>query len=469
MSAHELSGGLRNGSFSAREIAEASLARIDASATNAITYRNDKAALIAADELDRAIDAGEHVGALAGVPIAIKENVDVAGEPTTDGLHVLSDRRATANSPVVTAFESAGTIRVGRSNTPEMSYRWDTNNPLRGRTTNPWSVQRSPGGSSGGAAAAVAEGLCMLAHGNDLGGSVRYPAYCCGVVGIRPSLGRVPTYNPSSPYERPPMIHSMSVQGVLGRTVADTAAGFSAMIAPSIQDPTYVPAPFDMGAFDRPERRVRPPRALVGSGPGACHPDVTTALEAAGLALEAGGYDVTEQDPPHLAEISQAWSNLLFAENLALGDNDLDDVVSDDLKFVIEQLQHVAEHEMCTLAGVIAMEQRRHAIRRVWHTLLDDVDVIVLPTSAELAIAPDGDLESPERFLEINEAQTCLVAMNYLGLPALAVPTGLASTAPDMCPVGVQVVAQRFREDRAFAAGATIERAVGVLELSTAL
>src|SRR5205823_4841830 len=134
-------------------------------------------------------------------------------------------------------------VTVGRTNTPAFSLRWHTDNELRGRTFNPWHRAHTPGGSSGGAAAALAAGIAPLAHGNDLGGSIRYPAYCCGVAGIRPTLGRVPAYNQTAAEERPPGTQLMSVQGPLARRVRDVRLGLAAMSARDPRDPWWAPAP----------------------------------------------------------------------------------------------------------------------------------------------------------------------------------------------------------------------------------
>ena len=169
---------------------------------NAVVVDLREEALIKAKQIDEKIQRNEDVGILSGVPITIKENVDVKGQSTTNGLKAVVDVIAENNSPVVQNLINAGGIIIGRTNTPEISYRWFTDNPLRGLTKNPWSEKITPGGSSGGAASSVALGIGDIAHGNDVGGSIRYPAYACGVTGIKPSFGRVPAYNASAKQER---------------------------------------------------------------------------------------------------------------------------------------------------------------------------------------------------------------------------------------------------------------------------
>jgi amidase len=217
-----------------REAVQAVLHRLDAvnPALNAVTVLLADQALAAADRADAAVKRGEALGALHGVPVTIKENIDQADQATANGVVAFKDLIAKVDSPPVANWRRAGAVIVGRTNTPAFSLRWHTDNELRGRTYNPWTRSRTPGGSSGGAAAAVASGVAPLAHGNDLGGSIRYPAYCCGVVGIRPTLGRVPAYNGTMTEERPIGHQLMSVQGPLARRVADVRLGFPAVAVP---------------------------------------------------------------------------------------------------------------------------------------------------------------------------------------------------------------------------------------------
>src|SRR5262249_31241253 len=228
---------------------------------------------------------GDALGVLHGVPVTIKENVDQEGAATTNGVPAFKDVIASSDSPPVANWKRAGAIVVGRTNTPAFSLRWDTDNELRGRTYNPWNRRRTPGGSSGGAAASLAVGIAPLGHGNDLGGSVRYPAYCCGIAGIRPTLGRVPSYNQTAADERPPGTQLMSVQGRLARGVRDVRLGLAAMSARDPRDPWWTPAPLAGEPVTRPIRvalTVDPAKLGV-------HADVAAAVRAAGNALANAG------------------------------------------------------------------------------------------------------------------------------------------------------------------------------------
>ena len=217
-----LAEGIRAREFSATEVLASVLERVDArnGALNAIVFDCREEAEAKARAADDAVRRGEPLGRLHGVPVTIKENVDQAGKPTTNGLPAFADVIAPGDAPVVANLERAGAIVVGRTNTPELSMRATTVNPLRGRTFNPWDERATPGGSSGGAGAAAAAGFGPIHHGNDIGGSLRFPSSACGVSTVKPSLGRVPAYNPSMTAERGMLAQLMSVQGAICREVA---------------------------------------------------------------------------------------------------------------------------------------------------------------------------------------------------------------------------------------------------------
>ncbi len=204
---------IRLGRASSREATESCLSRLRAVnlAINAVVRVLEEEALSAADTADEAQARGEALGPLHGVPVTTKVNTDQAGCPTDRGVVAYRDNIATADNPVVTNLKRAGAVIIGRTNTPAFSFRWFTDNALHGRTLNPRDPAFSAGGSSGGAGAAVATGIGPIAHGNDIAGSVRCPALFNGVVGLRVSLGRIPSYNPSQPVARPISSQLMAV------------------------------------------------------------------------------------------------------------------------------------------------------------------------------------------------------------------------------------------------------------------
>lgn len=439
------------GEISAREVTAAHLSRLDKvnPILNAVTNDIRESAIARAVELDAAFAAEGTVGPLHGVPITIKENIDVQGQVTPNGMVANADVVAPADSPLVTHFKNAGAVIIGRTNTPEMSYRWHTDNPLRGQTHNPWSENRTPGGSSGGAAAAVAAGVGTIAHGNDLGGSVRQPANCCGVAGIRPSLGRVAANNPSAEgTDRALALQLMSVQGPLGREVADVRLGLETMIQPSHQDPWY--------RQGLPAAAPRPCRVAVTYGSGAIDPEVRDAVDAAARFLTDAGYQVSSIDPPHLEEIRAGWRTILATETVCTVDLDAIPDLSDDLRSTVGWM---FAGSVTDVSGLVKAYARRHTILQQWTRFLAEQPLILSPVSQLVPFAPNDDASSSERFNEILEGHTCLIAVNYLGLPAATVPSVLT---PDG-PIGVQLIGAPFNDFRSLDAAAVIEARAGVM------
>src|SRR5215471_10922946 len=246
LSAADLAVLVRSRQVSATEAANAGLARLDAvnPALNAVIDHRPEDVLKQAAAVDAVIARGEDPGLLAGVPVTVKVNVDQEGFATTNGLKLQRDLVAREDNPVVANFRKAGAILLGRTNCPAFSYRWFTTNLVHGDTKNPRDAALTPGGSSGGAGSAVAAGIGHIAHGTDIAGSIRYPAYACGVHGLRPTLGRIPAFNPALP-ERPIGPQIMAVSGPLARTVNDLRISLAAMSARDIRDPWWVPAPLE--------------------------------------------------------------------------------------------------------------------------------------------------------------------------------------------------------------------------------
>lgn len=236
-----LAADVRRGAVGARELVEHALARIDQvdDDVNAFTAVDGEVALGAARALDERVARGEDVGVLAGVPLAVKDLEDAAGFVTSKGSAAFAGGAAAiGDSELVARLKAAGCIVVGKTNTPELGWKADTVNPTFGATRNPFDLSRSPGGSSGGSAAAIAAGMVPLATGSDGGGSIRIPAALCGLSGFKPSLGRVPT---GGVHARD--WHHLSTRGVLARRLSDTVATLDAVIGPDQSDLCSLPMP----------------------------------------------------------------------------------------------------------------------------------------------------------------------------------------------------------------------------------
>jgi amidase len=448
--ATQIARAIRLGTLSAREAVEDALARCTAvnPAINAVTEVLAQEALAAADAADAARARGEALPPLHGVPVTTKVNVDQKGRATTNGCVPLANSIAAEDSPVVANLRRAGAIVIGRTNTPALSMRWFTENALHGRTLNPWSAGHTPGGSSGGAGAAVAAGIGAIAHGNDLGGSVRYPAYACGVAGIRPSFGRVPAFNPTAKGERPLAFQMMSVQGPLARRIADLRLALAAMAQGDARDPWWVPAPLEH-ATSRP-LRVALCRDPAGTG---IHAAVDAALTAAARALEAAGYIVEERNPPDFAAVARDW-DALCAHEVQTQMREAFEALADDgarLTFV-EMTRHRAILDASAYAEVLA---RRTTHIRAWQAFQQEWPLLLCPVSAEPPLPQGLDIAGPQGFARVFQAQQPLLAAPLLGVPAVSVPTGVA----EGLPMGVQVTAPRWREDLALDAAEVIEAA----------
>ncbi|HEX4273225.1 MAG TPA: amidase family protein, partial [Rhizomicrobium sp.] len=220
-SAVETAAAIRARHISAEEVMTAHTARLAAAnpALNAVVVDLSAPALDAARAADRAQAQGAVLGPLHGVPVTVKTNIDVEGQANSNGVPAFAKNIAPADSPVAANLKAAGAIIIGLTNTPEFSLRLTTDNPLYGLTRNPWDAAITCGGSSGGAGASVAAGIGAIAHGNDIGGSLRWPAFCNGIATIKPTQGRIPAFNPSAPAERPLISQFMSSQGPLAREV----------------------------------------------------------------------------------------------------------------------------------------------------------------------------------------------------------------------------------------------------------
>jgi len=339
----------------------------------------------------------------------------------------------------------AGAVILGRTNSPAFALRWFTSNLLHGNTWNPRDKSLTPGGSSGGAAAAVSAGIGHLAHGTDIGGSIRYPAYACGVHGLRPTLGRVAALNASGP-ERGIGGQLMAVSGPIGRTIADLRAGLAAMAAPDPRDPWWTPAPLEGPAAPRHAALCLRPGGL------AIVKEVEAALRDAARRLSNAGWTVDEiDDVPGLREASELQQNLWLGDGFA---GFADAVTREGDPGALAVLAAVRGRVETLPPDVISRSLvRRASLTREWRLLFARHPVLLLPVSGELPFPDDLDLQGEEGCRRVGLAQLTQTGLPIIGVPALAVATGLVGSAP----VGVQIVADRYREDLCLSAGEAIE------------
>ena len=455
-SAVDTAKAIRARAVSSLEVVRAHLARLHAAnpAVNAVVADLGAEALAAARRADRAVAKRARLGPLHGVPVTVKENVDVAGWPNPNGVPAQAGLVATADAPVVANLRRAGAIVIGLTNTPEFSLRGFTDNPLHGLTLNPWDPAITCGGSSGGAAAAVALGIGAIAHGNDIGGSLRWPAHCNGLATIRPTLGRVPAFNPSAPAERPLLQQLMSVQGPLAREVRDVALALAAMSARDPRDPWWVPAPL------KGPQVARPIRVALARLPADMVADAGTLglVRRAADRLEDAGYRVEEVAVPDITALWQLWADILCAELTTLQAAAMAAHGSEDFRRSLRGMTALARPiDAAGYMNAIALRSRH---LRNWLLFLEDWPLVLTPVTVRPTPAPRADLggDAAVRELFFNDLRF-VSSINALGLPAAVVPAGLQQGHP----VGVQLIASRYREDLCLDAARAIERRTGVL------
>lgn len=436
LTASEMCAALAAGETNARALVTAALSRVDDlnPRLNAIVQRCDEQALAAADAVDHALADGQHLGPLAGIPITIKVNADQAGFATTNGLRLQSDLIATEDNPVVANLRRAGAIIIGRTNTPAFSLRWFTRNLVHGATINPRDPTLTPGGSSGGAAVAVASGMGPIGHGTDIAGSIRYPAYACGVHGLRPSLGRVPAFNASGP-DRMIGAQLMAVSGPIARSIPDLRRALHAMAARDTRDPWWMPAPLNGPAAPRRLALCSEPEGMV------VDPAIKAALQSAAAKASAAGWQVEEVQTPPLREAVALQLRLWLAEMRHTGGAAIYAEGDPDAIFVYENLgRHSPE---TNLNGFMDVFPARSRLVRLWRAFFSTYPVLLCPVSGELPFADHRDVASQADFDAVIEAQTPQIGLPLMGLPGLTVITGAVGNTP----VGVQLVADQFRED----------------------
>ena len=456
-SATQVARGVATGLISACEVVQSCLDRIEAvnPRLNALAEVRPEEALAAAAEADRATASGAELGPLHGVPVAIKVNSGQVGYATTNGVAAFKDTVAAADSPHVANLRRSGAILLGRSNTPAFSYRWFTTNDLHGQTLNPWDGTRTPGGSSGGASAAVASGMVPIAHGNDIGGSVRYPAYACGVVGLRPTVGRVAgLYGPEGA-DPALSVQAMLVQGPLARSVRDVRLGLRGMTGADPRDPFHVPGSPAAPPADRPIRVALVRDHGVATPTAAVH----QALDQAADWLGDAGYVVEEVELPLLAEAYRLWYLLCMEEFRQIMPL-VEEVGDHGMEKTAEHYYAVSSEWWGTqpsLTDYMNGYARRGTLIRQLGEFMERYPAVLLPTSAEQAFEQDADIASVESMRRVMAAQASMMAIPVLGFPALSVPTGIT----DGLPAGVQLLGRRFDEDGILDAAGVIEARAG--------
>ena len=438
---------------SASETVEASLSRIerDDGALHSFLTVCGEEAVTEAKSLDRRLATGEPPGPLCGVPVSVKDLYWTKGVRTTYGSLVFTDHVPTEDAVAVARLRAAGAVLVGKTNTPEFGIFIRTTNRLAPETRNPWDLDRSPGGSSGGAAASVAAGLTPVALGSDGGGSIRIPAALCGVMGLLPTGGAVPNHGGFIGTRR------FSVAGPIARCAKDLGLMLAAVMGPDRRDfrSLQVPRP-DLHAAADGLVGLRLRQVAIGGDTVVTHA-IATAVEAAVSRLEAAGASV---DPTPWYYDPDRWRvpfyAIMMADRLASGGKEL---LADAAKVSLLTDYAATQLEMAlavTGESYSAALRVRDEARLALYDALAGADMLVLPTVG-LPAPPAGEgTRLPD---EARRAYVALTYMaNYTGLPAVSVPCGLVNGLP----VGLQAIAQPGGEAALLRLCAAVEAAVGV-------
>ena len=453
MSATGLAEAIRSRQVSSCEVVEAQLRRIgDVNpSVNAVTVVLGEQALAGAKAADRATADGRELPPLHGVPFTVKGNIDLAGTPTTHGIRALAGAYPVMDAPGVARIRAAGGIPIGRTNLPDFAIGWHTDSELWGATVNPWDRSRTPGGSSGGEAAALAAGMTPLGLGNDTLGSLRWPAQCCGVTALKPTLGRIPHAATAEPVDMPISNQLLGVEGPLARCVADLRAALAVMAGPTWRDPWTVPAPL---RGPDPARPIRVAIVADPAGQGTARP-VQDGVQRAASALADAGYAVDEAEPPSIALAAKTHLDIFIPPVRAVWPTTSALFRSSTSEFVAALLDVAGQQDP---ALVIQSFMTRQSLQRAWGEFQEAHPLIVAPVFTGLPFGVGRD-RTAEEVAGIIWGMRMVLAVNVLGLPAVALPVGIA----DGLPQSVQVIGPRYREDLCLDAAAAIEDRLGIL------
>jgi amidase len=453
MSASGLAESIRAGDVSSREVIETHLRRIEDvnPAVNAVPVVLAEQALEAARAADRAAAAGGELPPLHGVPFTVKANIDLAGTPTTHGIKALAAAYPAMDAPAVERLRAAGAIPIGHTNLPDFAISWHTDSELWGATINPWDRSRTPGASSGGEAVALATGMTPLGLGNDTLGSLRWPAQCCGITALKPTLGRIPHATTVEPVDMPISNQLLGVNGPLARRVADLRAALAATAGLTWRDPWTVPAP--LRGFE-PARPIRVAMVADPAGQGTPR-QVRDGIFAAAEALAGAGYAVDDAEPPSVALAAKTCLDIFLPPVRAVWPATEALFRARTRQFVAALLTVAGEHGP---AAVIQSFMTRQSLQRSWGQFQQTRPLILAPVYSGLPFRVGTDLTIDE-VAGIIRGMRMVLAINVLGLPAVALPIGTA----DGLPQSVQVIGPRYREDLCLDAASAIEDRLGTL------
>lgn len=454
-SAADLASGIAAGQITSVEATESALARMDAvnPAINAVVDPLHDHAMEAARAADATLRRTGPLGALHGVPVTVKINVDYGGRATTNGVVAYQDLIAPEDGSVVRNLKASGAVIIGRTNTPCYSMRGFTSNDLHGATKNPHDPTLTPGGSSGGAGAATASGIGAMGHGNDIGGSIRHPAYCNAIYGLRPTAGVVPAYNPGQLAERYIVSQMAAVQGPHARTMEDIRLAMLAFQQPDPRDIWQVPTD---GVFAPVAHRPCRVALHAETDEARVDPEVTAAIRLAGEMLSEAGYEVVETTPPSLWETMEFWLLLLGNEMRAglgpLMEENGDWKMKRAYRLLTDGIPLIEDRD-----GFLKAYAQRSTLLRKWQLFFEEFPLLLTAVTWAKPMVDDYDVSDGADADWFRRVYAPISGTPTIGLPGLSVPVG----ARPGLPMGVQLVAGRHADRRLLEAGVALERAIG--------
>ena len=455
----EIVAGIRGKKFSPLEVVEAHLERVAEVQPNlnAFVHVDAEGALRQACAAEAAVVRGDALGPLHGVPLTIKSCMDVAGWPAAAGSLLRKDYVATADAPLVARLRAAGAILLGNTNTPEYLMAYETDNSLNGKTSNPWSLERSAGGSSGGEAAAIASGCSAGGVGSDGGGSIRVPAHFCGICGLKPTPGRIPVTGHFP--EGGGAFAWIGVVGPMARTVADVRALFGVMAGPDAGDALSAPVPVQVVT----EKDVRGLRVgiLESEALGMVTPETTAAVERAAKILSEQGFNVEKKSLSGLDRAIEVWWYFfgpVIADSIRKGAAGHEAELSPMLR---EYVELATAETALTYDGFLNACAERDRLRWDIVRQMEDVRILLLPVSAGPAFRHgEGNWRNGEKE-NYRDTMRYSQWLNLAGFPGVTVPLGKSREG---LPIGVQVIGRPYEEELILAVAAAIERGRGSWE-----
>jgi len=451
-SAGEIAAQIRRKQVSPVDVARDYLGRIERlnPKLNALVDYKPEVVLTQAREAEKAVLRGEELGPLHGVPVSIKSSIDVAGHLCEAGTRLRAGRVATEDAPLVSRLRAAGAVILGVTNTPELLMAWETDNLLYGRTNNPWDLTRTAGGSSGGEAAAIAAGLSAGGVGSDGGGSIRVPAHFCGICGLKPTPGRIPSTGHYPKAGGPFAL--IGVVGPMARTVEDLRILFEVMAGWDDVDPCA--APVEVREIHEPVARTIPIGFFEDDGRTPVTEETRSAVEHAAFILRDCGFRVEPFRPEGLEEARRLWweyfgvaGGMILESELRGRESDLSPILREFLSWTKDAPPHTGDSLLAAWMG-------RDAVREKILLQMRKYPVLICPTAAVPAFRHgEREWQVEGKTVQYLDAWSYCEWFNLLGFPAVVVPMGRSEEG---LPIGVQIVGRPWEEEVVLAVAARL-------------